>query len=224
MSTSTLTIEVKGNKNLVTSECAWRSGRSAPDFTVTLPAGDALTIALDSGTFGQVKVEGDLEIDPNASRGSTRAFRWSSAAAEKEQGDCEITLVHARTGFNDVVVSVSLESDAGIEADEDAAVQSSAGFDAVHRYGAYIVGFLGALCALIAATFMPASASTLIAIAGTIAVVTFFFSGQYRRFGLRLLCMLAAGVALIFAYFMPEHANALLSGAATIAILSLIFA
>lgn len=94
----------------------------------------------------------------------------------------------------------------------------------VQRYGAYGVGFLGAVGALVAALLMPASATTLIGGAGTIAVLTFFFTSENDRFGVRLIAMLGAGVALLFAYLMPGNAPQLISGAGMLAALALIFA
>lgn len=219
----TLTARVQGHQDDIFHECSWQNGRSAPEFTVELPAEHALTLALDSGRFGQVRVEGDLEIDPAASPGSTRTFRWNRSARGEAEGEAEITLVHAHDGFNDVVVSVSMAEEASLEVDDVAATQLYTGMDVVDRYAAYAVGFLAAIVALIAAYFMPACASKLIVGAGVIAVVNFFYTEQYDAFALRLLGMVAAGAALVAAFIMPEHTNELLSAAGTIAVVSLVW-
>jgi len=92
----------------------------------------------------------------------------------------------------------------------------------VSRYGAYIVGFLGALGALVAAYFMPASRATLVGGAGAMASLTFFLS-KGKRVGYRALGMLAAGATVVAAYLMPDQSKELLEGAGVIAAVSLIW-
>lgn len=91
----------------------------------------------------------------------------------------------------------------------------------VRRYGAYGVGFLGALGALLAALFMPDSATSLISSAGLIALATFYLTDENDPFVLRLLAMLAAGVVTVFAYLMPQHASELLETAGVIVLIGL---
>jgi hypothetical protein len=101
--------------------------------------------------------------------------------------------------------------------------QKSAFAEAVDRYGAYAVGFLGAIGALVFAYFLPANRQEIVGAAGTIAIFTLLFSNG-KRFGLRLLGMLGAAACGVAAIFMPDQAKELLSTAGTIAIFSLIFA
>lgn len=93
----------------------------------------------------------------------------------------------------------------------------------VNRYGAYAVGFLAALGALVGALLMPAHATMLVSAAGTLAIVNFFFTNQYDSFRLRLMGLFVAGVALVFAILLPAQAPQLLSASGTIAGLSLVF-
>jgi uncharacterized membrane protein len=95
--------------------------------------------------------------------------------------------------------------------------------DWLNRFGNYAVGFLAALGALVAAYFMPAFREMLISAAGTLAIITLFFTGEYQSFKRRLIGMVVAGVVLLAAFAMPDQAESLLSASGTIAILAIIF-
>jgi len=93
----------------------------------------------------------------------------------------------------------------------------------MNENGSYVVGYLAAAFALIAAFFLPASRESLVGGAGTLAVLTMFFGGG-REYGRMLVAMLVAGACLVAAYFMPDQANNLIGASGTIAVLSFFFA
>lgn len=94
----------------------------------------------------------------------------------------------------------------------------------VNEYGAYVVGFLGALGALLFAVLMPSDREMLIGAAGLLALFTFFWTRKNSSWGLRLIGMIAAGITVSFGFLMPEYSAQLLQAGGLIAGASLLFA
>ena len=93
---------------------------------------------------------------------------------------------------------------------------------AARRYGSYVVGYLGALGALVFAYLIPGQRHTLICAAAVLAVLTLFFSGS-KRFGYRVLGMAAALACMIFALLMPTEQETLVHSAGVISFITLLF-
>lgn len=93
----------------------------------------------------------------------------------------------------------------------------------VDRFGAYGVGALAALGALILAVLLPENREMIIGAAGTLALLTFFFTSENDSWGFRLIGVLAAGVTVLFSFLMPEFAPTLLKAGGLIAGASIVF-
>ena len=87
----------------------------------------------------------------------------------------------------------------------------------VDQYGAYLIGILGALGALVFAVLIPHEREMIIGAAGTLGFLTVFLTSKGDPWVFRLLGMVAAGVVVSFSFFMPEYADQLLSAGGLIA-------
>jgi hypothetical protein len=195
-----VTVEIKGSKALLTRVGGW-SKRSAPSFDLDVPAGSTLTVKVDGGTIGSINVDGEMELDNELSTGSVRVLRWSSAAMKDESGSATIKLTDASGKLDEVEISVDMEDEASAEVEGGAPSKQLpfTGNDLIDAYGAYAIGLLGALGALIFAVLMPAHQAELLSGAGAIALWSFFATNKYDSYALRFLAFVAAGVCLVFA-------------------------
>jgi|GEM_PF-3708019 len=221
MSTQTLSLEVKSAGVFLTSPASWLSGYDAPECSIELPPNGGFSI--QTASVGKAVVDGDLVLDEGACGAGRLAYRWSSSAAETGSGSGTVTISHPDDDFEDFEVSVEMGDDATLSLKSPKVVQPLTSNDAVNRYGAYAVGFIGAMCALVFAILMPAHRTEIIGAAGAIAVWTFFATSEYDRFVLRILGFVGAGVAMVAAMAMPENADTLISAAGLISAAAIIW-
>jgi len=221
MSMQSLSLEVKGAGVFLSSPASWLSGNDAPECSIELPANGAFSI--QTASVGKAVVDGDLVLDEAACSAGRLAYRWSSSAVETGSGSGSVTISHPDDDFEDFQVDVEMADVAALALKEPKVVAPLTGNDTINRYGAYGVGFIAAMCALVFALLMPAHRTEILGASGAIAVWTFFATEQYDRFVLRILGFVAAAVAMVAAMAMPDNADTLISAAGMISAAAIIW-